>query len=66
MTNKNDIYAEIEYEMFDEMQGEFDRANPKYKQKQLVKLDCKDYKIESGGTYKSYYYFFKKMEFPYG
>lgn len=25
MKNKNDIYAQVEYEMFDEMQGEFDR-----------------------------------------
>jgi hypothetical protein len=29
--NKNDIYAEVEYEMFDEMQGEFQRSDYKNK-----------------------------------
>ena len=55
---KNPIYAEIEYEMYDEMQGEFNRSD--YKQKDVYKLDAIEY--DPAGLY----YFAKKLEFPYG
>lgn len=38
---KNEIYAEVEYHMFEEMEGEFKRSD--YPEKETVKLDAVDY-----------------------
>ena len=53
---KNDIYAEIEYKMFEEMEGEF---STDYESKYQVKLEPVEY--DQGN-----YYFEKTMEHPYG
>ena len=58
---KTPIYAEVEYKMFDEMQGEFNRSD--YKTKYQYKLDATEYSQDQQGPL---FYFSKKLEFPYG
>lgn len=55
--NKNDIYAEVNYEMFEEMQGEFKKEEHLFPQP--IKLDAVEY--DAGN-----YYFEKRLELPYG
>lgn len=55
--NKNDIYADVVYEMFEEIEGEFDKND--YEVNQRMKLDPVEYD-------KDLYYFEKRFELPYG
>ena len=54
---KNEIYAEVEYHMFEEMEGEFKRTD--YKEKETIKLEAIEY--DQGN-----YFFEKILERPYG
>ena len=58
---KNDLYAEIKYDMFPEMEGEFKKED--YEENMVgvkaIKLDPVEYATES-------YYFEKRLELPYG
>lgn len=58
---RNDIYAVIEYNMYDEMQGEFNKAD--YKVKENVKLDSDKFEISPTDIN---YMYNAKFEYPYG
>lgn len=58
---KYDIYAEVEYNMYEEMQPEFNKAD--YKVKELIKLRAEGLEISPTETN---YIYDKKLEYPYG
>lgn len=55
--NKNDIYAEVNYEMFDEMVGEFHKEDHQFPAP--IKLNPVEYD-------QGLFYFEKRLELPYG
>lgn len=58
---KNDIYAVVEYNMYDEMEGEFKKSS--FKQKENILLESM--KLEISATDVNYIYS-AKYEYPYG
>jgi len=58
---KFDIYACIEYNMYDEMQGEFNKAD--YKIKENVKLESTKFEV---GANEVNYIYNARFEYPYG